>query len=92
MFNKKLIKSSGIGFLIALAVSFGLTLGYFLLVESNQFLKELIQSSGFYYQSFILMFAVSVVVLGILGIIIGGVVGYFRGKKKWSLNTTQIGV
>ena len=82
MTNKKPIKYSATGFLIALAVSFALTLGYFILVESNSLLKELIQSSGFYYQWFILMFAVSVVVLGILGIIIGGIVGYFRSKKK----------
>ena len=82
MTNKKLLKSSAIGFLIALAVSFTLTLGYFLLVESNPQLKVLVQSSGFYYQWFILMFIVSVVVLGILGVIIGGIVGYFRGKKK----------
>ncbi len=82
MTNKKLLKSSAIGFLIALAASIILTIGYFLLVESNPLSKELIQSSGFYYQWFILMFVVSVIVLGILGAIIGGIIGNIRSKKK----------
>ena len=82
MTDKKLFKSSAIGFLIALVLSFGSTLGYLILVELNPSMKELIQSSGYYYQWFGLMFVVSVVVFGILGIIIGGIIGYFRGKRK----------
>jgi len=79
---KKWIKGSSIGLLIAVIASTALTLGYFIFVESNQLTKELIQSTGEYYNWFIFMFVYSVIILGLLGIIIGGLIGYFSSKKK----------
>ncbi len=74
----KLLKYTSIGFLIGIALSFVLTLSYFIIVQLTPILKSTIQASGYFYQWFVLMFVVGAVIFGIIGIIIG----FFKARSK----------